>query len=155
MNEIRKESLIVALNKFYQELKDLGASESEIKEMMAEFKKWFEQSLDYDLASNRVMDKYFGKSMSKKNHFKESWRAEKGFLGFFGTPETDKIRRYIDTQLLNGENPADVYNALAVLGAEQMGIDESTKMLIKIKEMIEEEYKKIEDKGLLAWKRNG
>ena len=166
---IQKDSIITALYKFNQEMNDLGISSSEKVKLSERFKYKFEQTKNYEQAAAWVLDAVIDvdtwKSINKsKNRFSDLWKSyqnkhnavkksdidfEKGFLGIGGRPETDKMLRYIDIQLLQGVDDHTLANALMVEAMQQMGSNYSDKMTQFIRDKVTREHERLNATGAM------
>jgi hypothetical protein len=126
MKPIQKMSEAQALIKFRAELSGVGGlSSSDRIKLMEEFKHYFSQSMDYDLALNRVMEQLMP-SISRsrsQNQFPDLWKsmgAPLPFEKFFGIfqNEESKARRMIDEEFKLGKREVDVLNGLLLAGQQ-------------------------------------
>lgn len=113
-------SLLDALYRFRNEIKDLNISSSERIKLMEDFKQAFNRSLDYDLAFNRVAPQLMPELKSMT--FKSFWKSynSKEFSKFLGTEEK-KARRIIDEEFARGEREVNIINDLLMEAQDQLG----------------------------------
>jgi hypothetical protein len=147
---IQKESLIVAMWRFRHELEDAKISESEKIRLLAEFKKWFERSLDYDLASARVLENVLAipKSMTFREHWKSMGEVNKLF-GFKdeGKIEYNKLVEVVDKGFLEGQHENNIVNGLIVDFSNQLGDRMTDAFVDKIRYWVLQEKVKLQNQG--------
>ena len=114
-------SLSEALIRFRGELSEVPRLSSNDRiRLMEEFKSAFDRSMDYDLASERILGQLMASfSRSKKADFASYWkgmnRLDKGLLDVFQSEEK-KARRMIDEEFADGKREVDILNALILAG---------------------------------------
>ena len=120
MNPIKKMSLLDAITRFRNEIKDLKISANKRVQLLESFKQAFSRSLDYDLAFDRVAGEIapeFARSITVMP-FKSFWKAineppKEDFAKLFGiTNAVQDYRNFIDSEFKSGKREVDIINEL-------------------------------------------
>ncbi|MHB8483863.1 MAG: hypothetical protein ACYDBV_14215 [Nitrospiria bacterium] len=125
MKNFKKMSSLVALYQFKQELEGMNLEQSVRVKFINAFKRAFERSEDFDLASSAVFRdimEYVSRNDKKKSMFKSEWQRitkkndfVKGVLSdFFGGSggAVKQLKEYIDKELISGESEVSLTHAL-------------------------------------------
>jgi hypothetical protein len=122
--KINKDSLAAAKVRFYGEIRNLGLSQSKRQELLEEFERAYNSSLDYDLASNRVLEHLMAmksvptfkealNSIGKKNNSLEK--------AFGSSSDKQKVINFIDKMFSQGAHENQITNTIIMEAKEQMG----------------------------------
>ena len=127
MKKLQKMSLSSALVQFRRELgEEPSLTSNERIHLMEEFKRYFDQSLDYDLAYDHVMSKLvpaLARVKAQKPDFNTYWKSmngkefDKGFFDIFQNEE-GRARKLIDEYFGEGKREVDILNAFILRAAD-------------------------------------
>jgi isocitrate dehydrogenase kinase/phosphatase len=132
--QIKKDSLAAAKIRFWGELRSLGLSQDKKVRLLSDFEKWFNESLDYDMAANRVLETIM--AMKSMPTFKEvlnslgdkdkiSWERlldKDSIEKLFGLlSNKQKLVNFIDKMFNEGKHENEITNAIILEAREQMG----------------------------------
>ena len=146
--QIDKDSLATAKIRFWGELRDLGLSQSKKEKLLTEFERWFDESLDYDLASNHVLETIM--SMKSMSAFKEVFSSigqKKINKGFFEN-EQDKARRMIDEEFKSGKREIDILDDLLLSVQRSFGRSLEQFEIDRLRYLVIDEKVKLNTKGV-------
>ena len=149
-NNFQKMSVLDALYRFRNEIKDLNISSSQRIKLMEDFKQAFQRSLDYDLAFDRISGEIapeFAHSMTFKSFWSEM--NSNDFNKFFGIKNNlDKLRGWIDSEFRSGKREVDILNELLLEGQEQFARPLEQNEIDKFRYIVIDEKVKLRRQGI-------